>query len=110
VVEPLDDLAGTDDARWPPGPRRTIVRRYLEHLVWLARTGITRRPSEGALDVSAVVARRFPRATDAEERLAQAFLVARYSPEPVTDALAANAEEAATATENAINSSGGSSH
>lgn len=99
VLEPLDELAGAEDARWPRGPRRTIVRRYLEHLVRLARSGVARRPAEGALDMAALVARRFPAASEAEHRLAQAFIVARYSPEPVSDALAASAEQAARAVE-----------
>jgi hypothetical protein len=99
VLEPLDELAGAEDARWPRGPRRTIVRRYLEHLVRLARSGVARRPAEGALDMAALVARRFPAAGDAEERLARAFILARYSPEPVSEALAASAEEAAKAAE-----------
>jgi hypothetical protein len=103
-VEAIDPVRGVDFERWPAGPRRTLVRRYLEHLARLGRAGFTRRPGEGALDVAALVARRGADAGGAEGKLARAFLAARYSPEPVSEALVQGAEEAATAVERALGS------
>ncbi len=102
VVEPIDELAGAEDERWPRGPRRALVRRYLEHLSRLASRGMARRPSEGALDVVHMVAARRPAAREAEERLARAFHAARYSSEPVDEVLRRAAEDAARRVEESL--------
>jgi len=102
VVEPIDELAGAEDERWPRGPRRALVRRYLEHLARLASRGIARRPSEGALDVVQIVSARRPAARDAEERLARAFHAARYSSDPVDEEARRAADEAAQRVEDSL--------
>lgn len=102
ALEPLDELAGIEAAAWPAGPRRALVRCYLEHLGRLARTGLARKPSEAPLDVTALVGRRAEAAREPEDRLARAFHRARYSPEPVSPEQLAAAEDAARQVEDTL--------
>lgn len=88
--DPLDTLRR--DPRW----RYTVaIRLCWRRLLRVGqRLGLPQKPGQTPSEYAAHFAEHFPEAAPALQRLTQAYLVARYRPEPADAVLAATAEQA----------------
>ena len=80
------------DPRW----RYTVAIRlcWRRLLRFGQRLGLPQKPNQTPSEYAAQLAERFPEAAPALQRLTQAYLVARYRPEPADAVLAETAEQA----------------
>jgi len=80
------------DPRW----RYTVAIRlcWRRLLRFGQRLGLPQKPNQTPSEYAAQLAERFPEAAPALQQLTQAYIVARYRPEPADAVLAETAEQA----------------
>ncbi len=88
VAEPFLPLEGEDDTR------QAVRRLYRQLLAVARRWGRPHRPGQTPTDLAASLAGLVPGESESVATLTQAYIVARYSPEPPTEEVVARAGQA----------------